>query len=265
MPLNLQTDTFLAALLFALIFIFGWRLHRARTPRAVLSLGAGATASYVFVRMLPELDEAQTAFVAATARRGLPAPELRVYAAALLGFVVFYGLEHLVACSRERPESGRSSRDWSNPVFLLHVGGFALYAWLVTYLMVRGISDTPLPIALYAIAMGLHFIGVDHSLLREHGAAYIRVGRWILAAAAIAGWSVAMISEVSRTAILTSPWPHLRGRGHEQHGHGVADRERWALLAIHGRRVDIHDAASGDSLIVAGREAWTCAHSERSQ
>jgi len=26
--------------------------------------------------------------------------------------------------------------------------------------MVRGISDTPLPIALYAIAMGLHFIGV---------------------------------------------------------------------------------------------------------
>ena len=94
----------LAALLFALIFIFGWRLHRARTPRAVLSLGAGATASYVFVRMLPELDEAKTAFVAASAGRALPAPELRVYTAALVGFIVFYGLENLVAWSRERPE-----------------------------------------------------------------------------------------------------------------------------------------------------------------
>jgi ABC-type amino acid transport system permease subunit len=203
MPLNPQTDTFLAVLLFALIFIFGWRLHRARTPRAVLSLGAGATASYVFVQMLPELDEARTAFVAASAGRALPAPELRVHTAALLGFIVFYGLENLVAWSRERPESGRSSHGWSNPVFLLHVGGFALYAWLVTYLMVRGISDTPVPIALYAIAMGLHFIGVDHSLLREHGATYMRVGRFVLAAAALAGWWVAMMTEISRAAITT--------------------------------------------------------------
>ena len=101
------------------------------------------------------------------------------------------------------PRTPGSGRDWSNPVFLLHVGGFAVYAWLVTYLMVRGISDAPLPIALYAIAMGLHFIGVDHSLLREHGATYMRVGRFVLAAAALAGWSVAMMTEISRAAITT--------------------------------------------------------------
>ena len=204
MQSNMQIDTLLAALLFATIFTFGWRLHRARTPRAVLSLGAGATASYVFVRMLPELGEAQTAFVAASAGRALPAPELRVYTAALLGFILFYGLENLVAWARERPEAEGSDREWSNPVFLLHVGGFALYAWLVTYLMVRGISDTPLPVALYAIAMGLHFIGVDHSLQREHGATYMRVGRFVLAGAALAGWSVGMMTEISRAAIITS-------------------------------------------------------------
>jgi len=75
---NLQFNTLVAASLFAMIFIFGWRLHRTRTPRAVLSLGAGATGSCVFVRMLPELSEARTAFVAASAGRGLPAPEVRV-------------------------------------------------------------------------------------------------------------------------------------------------------------------------------------------
>lgn len=203
MRLDRQADTFLAALLFALIFIFGWRLHRTRTPRAVLSLGAGATASYVFVRMLPELNEAQTAFAAATAGRALPAPELRVYTAALLGFIVFYGLENLVKWARERPEAGSSGREWSSPVFLLHVGGFALYVWLVTYLMIRGITDAPLPIPLYAVAMGLHFIGVDHSLLREHGAAYLRVGRYVLAAAAVAGWSIATMTAISPAAITT--------------------------------------------------------------
>jgi hypothetical protein len=117
---------------------------------------------------------------------------------------VFYGLENLVAWARERPDAERGGRDWSNPVFLLHVGGFALYACLVTYLMVRGISETPLPIALYAVAMGLHFIGVDHSLQREHGATYIRAGRFILAAAPLAGWSVATITEIPRTVIITS-------------------------------------------------------------
>jgi hypothetical protein len=204
MQSSLQIDTLLATLAFAMIFIFGWRLHRARTPRAVLSLGAGATASYVFVRMLPELDEATTAFVAESAGRGLPVPELRVYTAALLGFIVFYGLEHLVTWARERPETEGGGRHWSNPVFLLHVGGFAAYAWLVTYLMVRGISDTALPVAVYAIAMGLHFIGVDHALQREHGAAYLRVGRFVLAAAALAGWSVAMTTEIARAPIITS-------------------------------------------------------------
>ena len=51
--------------------------------------------------------------------------------------------------------------------------------------------------------MGLHFFGVDHSLLREHGATYMRVGRFVLAAAALGGWPVAIMTEISRPAIVT--------------------------------------------------------------
>jgi hypothetical protein len=203
MPMNLQVDTLIATLLFAAIFLFGWRLHRTRTPRAALSIGAGATAAYVFVRMMPELGEAQAAFLTASAGVALPAPELRVYAAALVGFTVFYGLENLVTWSRDRADGDAGHRVWSDPVFLLHVGGFALYAWLVSYLMVRGISEKQAPIALYAIAMGLHFIGVDHALLREHGAEYTRVGRFVLAAATLAGWSIGNLTEISQTTITT--------------------------------------------------------------
>src|SRR5262245_23800241 len=151
-----MSETLVASALFAAIFLFGWRLHQKRTPRAVLSFGAGATASYVFVRMLPELNEAGVAFVAETEGRALPAPELRVFVAALVGFVLFYGLENLVAWKREHPAAGRGRAgggegeateeegDWTSPVFLLHIGGFALYAWIVCYLMVRGISEKPL-------------------------------------------------------------------------------------------------------------------------
>ena len=40
------------------------------------------------------------------------------------------------------------------------------------------------PIALCATALGLHFLSVAHSLLREHGADSSRVGTFVLGAAA---------------------------------------------------------------------------------
>ena len=196
-------EPLIAALLFAIIFLFGGRLYVTSSPRAALSLGAGVSTAYVFVHMLPELNEASSAFVAATTHMGLPTPELRVYVSALLGFLTFYGLENLVAWSREQAPQGGAERKSPRAVVFLHIGGFALYAWLVSYLMVRGITEKPLPITLYAVAMGFHFLGIDHSLLREHGAAYLRVGRFILAGAVLAGWALAMLMEISKPVVIT--------------------------------------------------------------
>lgn len=189
-----------AALVFAAVFLGGRALHAGFSPRAAISIGAGVSAAYVFVHMLPELNEAGGSFVAATEHARLPAPELRVYAAALAGFVVFYGLENLVQWSRAR---AGSDEDAPRPVVWLHIGGFAAYVSLVSYLMVRGISETPVPIALYTAAMSFHFLGVDHSLRREHGALYDRVGRFVLAAAALAGFAVALVAAFPATLVIT--------------------------------------------------------------
>jgi len=155
----------------------------------VISAAAGVSIAYVFMRMLPELNEAGRTFVDATAHRNLPFPELRIYTSALLGFILFYGLEHLVKWSRVTGRKNAPGYGGGDPVFLLHIGGFAMYAWLVAYLIVRSISDRPLPILLYALAMGLHFLSVDHSLGREHGDLYSRPGRQILAGGVLAAGS----------------------------------------------------------------------------
>ncbi|WP_410968574.1 hypothetical protein, partial [Salmonella sp. SAL4443] len=89
----------------------------------------GVSTAYVFVYMLPELSEASAAFVTATAGWALPVPRLRVYGSALVGFLVFYGLENMVAWSDE------NGRERLRPVVFVHIGGFAAYAWLVSYLM----------------------------------------------------------------------------------------------------------------------------------
>jgi hypothetical protein len=203
-----EIETLLAVIAFAAVFLFGHRLgiHRKGWRRAGVSASAGAAVAYVFVHLLPDMEEAGRTFVEATAGQAWRASwlaESHVYLAALAGFVVFYGLEHLVAWSRRTAQSGESGGERESPVFLLHIGGFAVYGQMVSYLMVRGTGLAQASIALYAVAMGLHFLSVDHSLLREHAARYLRPGRYILATAVLAGWACGALLEIPRPIVCT--------------------------------------------------------------
>jgi hypothetical protein len=200
-----EIETLLAAIAFAAVFLFGRRLqiHRKGWRRAGVSAGAGAAVAYVFVHLLPDLEEAGRTFVQATASRTVLFAESHVYLAALAGFVVFYGLEHLVAWSRRMAQAKESGDATGSPVFLLHIGGFAVYAAMVSYLMARGIGLVKASIVLYAVAMGLHFLSVDHSLLREHPRRYLRFGRYILAAAVLAGWACGSLVVVPAPLVCT--------------------------------------------------------------
>ncbi|MBI4831418.1 MAG: hypothetical protein HY801_07660, partial [Candidatus Lindowbacteria bacterium] len=95
-------NSFIAAILLAGIYIMGGKLQLGAKAhrRRWLSLAAGVATAYVFVHLLPEMYEAQEIFTKAVAGRNLPFPERRVYTSALVGFVILYGLEHMVASSR---------------------------------------------------------------------------------------------------------------------------------------------------------------------
>jgi hypothetical protein len=198
-------ETLCIAVVFAAIFVFGEKLHiiyRTHKRRA-LSAAGGAAVAYVFIHLLPELARAGKTFVEITADRSLPLPEYRVYVAALVGFVLFYGLEHMVHWSRLSGRREQAGYGISDPIFILHIGGFAMYAGLISYLMVRGIDEKSVPILIYGIAMGLHFLSIDHSLYHEHGSMYDKFGKWILAGAALAGWVCGALTEFPKPVVIT--------------------------------------------------------------
>ena len=84
--------------------------------------------------------------------------------------------------------------------YRLQLGGFATYSGLVGYLMVH---QRPLPTVLYVVAMALHFLSIDHSLGREYGAAYHRIGRWVLAAAVLLGGATGIATSMSEELLAT--------------------------------------------------------------
>jgi hypothetical protein len=191
----------LVAAAFALIHLVGARLRFLHTtPRSIwLSLAGGVSVAYVFVHLLPELAEQQVAVARDLEGLGGFAAgiESHVYLVALAGLAAFYGLEHLARGSaKEECEAGRDARPPSG-VFWVHLVSFALYNLLIGYLLVHREDPGLGALAAYAVAMGLHFLVNDQSLRKHHGRAYDKAGRWLLAAAPLAGWALGAATHIS--------------------------------------------------------------------
>lgn len=196
-------ESFVGAAFLAAVFFLGWQLTATLTVgrRRVASAFAGVAVAYVFIYMLPELSEAGATFVTATKDQALPLPQYRVYVAALTGFVVLYGMEHLRAWSR-RTES-TAGEDATGRTFRLHIAGFAVYTLLVSATMAESASRGELPVFLFSVAMGLHFVGVASDLAREHGLRYLMPGRQILAGAVMVGWVIGTFVPFSEANVTT--------------------------------------------------------------
>jgi len=192
-------DTLIIALVFASVYASASRLYplQIKFQGNWLSLAAGVSVAYVFLDILPELSTHQERLLASAAGELIFA-ERRIYIAALLGFVFFYGLEHMVLTSSAEPHAEHGAR---TAAFWLETAGFALYSWLIGYLLVDIAAEGERSLSLYAAAMGLHLAVVGHALVGEHGRAYDRWVWWILSASVLIGWLVASSFPMPQAAI----------------------------------------------------------------
>jgi len=201
------------SLVLAAIFVLPYPRHviDERQPgfRGFVSFAAGMSVAYVFIDLLPELAEAAGEM-----------PEYEVLAAALAGFVLFYGLERLIRwagrastaepggeigaaanggheTSAERVTAEEQSERQERTVYRIKISGLAAYAGLVVYLMTTAFREpSEEALALYLVAMIFHFVAMRHSLRYEHPRAYDAHGRFIMAGACLAGWAIGWFVDV---------------------------------------------------------------------
>ncbi|MFC7044380.1 hypothetical protein ACFQH6_02215 [Halobacteriaceae archaeon GCM10025711] len=169
--------------------------------RSALSAAGGAAVAYVFVLLLPEVAHfaAEHPSVAAGSLT-----EEAIYGVALAGFVVFYGLEVLIARDAAAQSAARPAVFWG------YIAVFALYSGLIGYLLFHQELPGVLNLLLYAVAMGLHFSITDHGIRRHLGAQYDRVGRWVLAGATLAGAAVGLAT-LGRPLVITGLFAFVSG------------------------------------------------------
>ena len=187
--------TILCALLLALVHLYASKLKFLDTiPRSRwLSIASGVSVAYVFVHLLPDLSEQQETFAELGVFSWL---EHHVYLMALLGLVIFYGLERVVTQSQAEGD-GKTAAG----IYWLHIASFAVYNALIGYLLFHREESGLMSLLIYTIAMGLHFVVNDYGLNQDHQSLYRRSGRWILAAAIIVGSAIGSAGEISEAAI----------------------------------------------------------------
>jgi hypothetical protein len=193
----------LAAALGAVHLVAGKIRFLRVIPRSRwLSASSGVSVAYVFVHILPDLAEGQRTLREVT---GGPTgfAEHHVYLLALLGMMIFYGLERLAKESRRARRADTADHDdvTSPGVFWLHAGSFSLYNALIGYLLLHREVPGRQSLVLFGLAMATHFLVNDYGLREDHKWRYDRLGRWILAAAVLVGYATGLLVEVHRAAV----------------------------------------------------------------
>jgi len=200
-----------AAAILALVHLFSGRMRfLGGVPRSAwLSAFAGISVAYVFVHLLPELAEGQASIegehrgerAAEEPGRLLAYLEDHVYLMALLGLLVFYGVErHSLASRRERHARTGEDRT-AGAAFWLSIGSFTVYNAIVGYLLLRGELDELSALVLYTVALAVHFVVNDFGLREHHKDAYERSGRWIIATGVLIGWLLGVTADLPERAI----------------------------------------------------------------
>lgn len=203
--MSIPAGSLAAAIVLAAVYAFrggageGAATARIWARRRWVSAAAGVSVAYVFVDVLPELAAQNQTLREAAGEAELMFAEQRTYLLALLSFVVMYGVEHIVLSRHERRREAveNEARD---AVYWLHLGGYAAYGALIGYLLVERAERGMHALAVYTLAMGVHFVIVNHSLAEEHGGIYRRHGHWWLAASVIAGWAAGAVTPISEVA-----------------------------------------------------------------
>ena len=162
--------------------------HLPGNGKAFASFSGGVAVAYVFLHMLPNLVEYNKPMgkYLLTHQWLTPFTELSIYVVALLGFIVYYGFDLLA----ERQQIKKHN---DGLVYMLHLGMFCLYNFLITYTMSLRAQDSTTATCLFTLSMALHFLLTDRKFSRIYPKPFTHLGRYLLCGALFVGWFCSVI------------------------------------------------------------------------
>ena len=252
--------TLSVALLFAAIFLFGGRAaYRPgqRGRRRFLSFAAGVSVAYTFVHVLPALHAIRELQTESPGTFKMLFPGVR-------RLPVDHG--RLPDLLRPRNHGGQSATRPGEPAGddggaapwqpWVHMGGFALYTWILTYMMVWTGKGT-LALCLFAVAMGMHIFTITCGLSSHYQEVYDRRGAFLLALASLAGWASALTLNIPSSNRVEPGGLRGRRRGRQCGDRRAPKGEGGPVLVLPDGRAALYGPAADPVPLRERRRAMT--------
>ena len=162
---------------------------------------AGVALAYVFVDIFPHLSKVKKHLGEIEESNLYGFLAHNVYVVALAGFCLHLGVVLLSIAYRQSHATAELTFRFSPTIVKTETISLALYNFLIGYILSEQITHRPEPVILFAMAMTIHFAGVDR-LMREHFQnLYERTARFLFSIAVYAGWLAGVLFETSNAAL----------------------------------------------------------------
>lgn len=194
--------SFIAVLVLTATHIFVNKLGLSYLPRSRwLSIAGGISVAYIFLQAFPELNEIQKHLNESELIGLERIAEIEVFLVSLLGLTFFYGLENRSKKSKESKRDPNIGGKKNINIFWIHVSSFALYNFIIGYLLLHREDNSIQSLSLYTVAMAFHFMVTDHALNDHFGHAYKTSGRWLLVFSIFSGWLLSVFVAIPEVYI----------------------------------------------------------------
>lgn len=162
-----------------------------------MSVAAGASVAYIFVKLLPELEEIAILFRHETKYFMPYEGAYGINIAMMLGFLFFYGLDEMSLGQAEACEKDRDKM-----AYWLKVLGYGGYIGLIGYLLVRSLMEEETSRLFYVLSMSMHFFMIGFGLRDIHKENYDRIDRYLLSGFCLFGWLIGIMFELPKPFIM---------------------------------------------------------------
>ncbi|MDT0277934.1 hypothetical protein [Blastococcus goldschmidtiae] len=191
-----------AAAALVLVQLLVPEVRRRVSPRSTRfqSLAGGLAVAYVFARLLPGLAQPATASSADLPDGPLGLLERHAFLVALAGLVAYYAVLDWAQDEdrREQREPGGTPTPWP---FWASVALYLVFNLFVGYLLVHQVRPGVTELVLYTVALAARYLAGEVALRDQDPRVYDRFGRWILAAAVLAGWGFGAAVDLGDAAV----------------------------------------------------------------
>lgn len=171
----------ISALIFSVINLLSFRIrsYAGKNKHRLLSLFSGITAAFVFLDLLPSLQQSNQNLALLINSEAVLVYEDAIFLLVFLGFLLFFSLE-CVAISGIRPIKANGDEKHTNKtVYFVHYASLVFLQFIISFSLLFEYQYSIVGGVLFTFAVSLHLLASDNALEETYPNQHGRNGRYL--------------------------------------------------------------------------------------